>query len=95
MQKKMPVAMLVQRRRLSAIKQQLEVGLSAVLGASCVWQKTQDEKRDAEDHRQEKVSPGNRRGSWMGYFKLLARSGCDDMALVNALSSAAGVDSPD
>src|SRR5918994_5218413 len=50
-QKKMPIALLVQRHRLSAIKQQLKVGLSAVLAAGCVWQKTQDEKRDAEDHR--------------------------------------------
>lgn len=63
MQKKMPVALLVQRHRLSPIKQQLKVGLSAVLTAGCVWEKTQDEKRDTEDHRQKKVSPGNRRGS--------------------------------
>jgi hypothetical protein len=28
--------------------------LSAVLATGCVWEKTQDEKRDAEDHRQGK-----------------------------------------
>jgi hypothetical protein len=47
----MPIALLVQRNRLSAVKQQLKVGVSAVLAAGCVWEKTQDEKRDAEDHR--------------------------------------------
>jgi hypothetical protein len=32
----------------------LKVCLRAVLAAGCVWQKTQDEKREAEDHRQGK-----------------------------------------
>ena len=63
MQKKMPITLVVQRHRLSAIKQQLKIRRSAVLAAGCAWEKTQDEKRDAEDHRNEKVSPGNRRGS--------------------------------
>lgn len=63
MQKKMPVALLVQSHRLSAIEQQLKVGSSAVLAAGCVWEKTQEEKRDAENHRRGKVSPGNSRDS--------------------------------
>ena len=50
-EKKMPIALLVQRQRLCTAKQQLKVGLSAVLAAGCVWQKTQNEKRDTEDHR--------------------------------------------
>jgi len=40
-------------------------------------------------------SPGHWPGLVIDYFKLLARTGCDDMALFNALSIAAGVDSPD
>jgi hypothetical protein len=46
----------------------LKVGLSAVLAAGCAWEKTQDEKRDGEDHRKEKVSPGNRPGLVDGLF---------------------------
>jgi hypothetical protein len=43
----------------------------------------------------EKTAPAMPPGLVDVYFKLLARSGCADMALVNALSIAAGVDSPD
>jgi hypothetical protein len=38
------------------------------LAAGCVWEKTQDEKRDAEDHRQGKVEPRQSPGLVDGLF---------------------------
>jgi hypothetical protein len=37
----------MQRHRLGPLKEALKVRLIAVLGADCVWEKTQDEERDA------------------------------------------------
>jgi hypothetical protein len=53
----------VQRHRLGPIKKPLKVGV-AILAASCVRKKTQDQKRNAEDHRQaKKEAPAIGRGS--------------------------------
>ena len=46
-QKKMPIALFMQRHRFSALNQPLKVGLSAVLSAGCVWNKTQENESDA------------------------------------------------
>jgi hypothetical protein len=37
----------MQRHRFSALNQPLKVGLSAVLSAGCVWNKTQENESDA------------------------------------------------